>query len=118
MSERNEDRVQSVRLTDNDTGAVYELDFSRDSVRFAENRGFNVDEISDFPVTRIPEFFYYAFRKNHKNMARSQTDALLEKMGGIPHALLERLMLLYAQAGYSHLIAEDDEKNTRVTLEL
>ena len=76
-----QDRVQPVRVNDNKTGMAYELDFSRESVKFAENRGFKVDELTVFPVTRIPELFYYAFRKNHKNVARSQTDALLDGMG-------------------------------------
>lgn len=115
-----EERVQPARVTDNDTGITYELDFSRESVRFAENRGFAVDEIAKFPVTRIPELFYYAFRKNHKNIARSQTDALLDDMGGVSSKLMERLMQLYNQAALAHVIAadEDAEKNEKVTVEL
>lgn len=114
------DRINPARVTENSTGKVYELDFSRESVRFAENRGFAVDEITKFPVTHIPELFYYAFRKNHKNVARSQTDAILEDMGGVSAKLLERLMQLYNQAALTHVIAseEDAEKNTKVTVEL
>lgn len=116
----NEDRVSPVKLTDVDTGEVYVLDFSRESVKFAEARGFKVNEISDFPATRIPEFFFYAFRKNHKRVARSQTDDLLERMGGVSTQLLERLIQLYNQAALTHLIVldEDDEKNVTVTVEL
>lgn len=116
----NEDRVSPVKITDTDTGEVYVLDFSRESVKFAEDRKFKVNEISDFPATRIPEFFFYAFRKNHKRVARSQTDDLLEKMGGVSTQLLERLIQLYNQAALTHLIVldEDDEKNVTVTVEL
>ena len=115
-----QDRVQPVRVNDNKTGMAYELDFSRESVKFAENRGFKVDELTVFPVTRIPELFYYAFRKNHKNVARSQTDALLDGMGGMSSAFLERLMKLYNQAALTHLIStdEDSAKNAEVTVEL
>lgn len=115
-----QDRVQPVRVNDNKTGMAYELDFSRESVKFAENRGFRVDELTVFPVTRIPELFYYAFRKNHKNVARSQTDALLDDMGGMTSAFLERLMQLYNQAALTHLIStdEDSAKNAEVTVEL
>ena len=115
-----QDRVQPVRVTDNKTGTAYELDFSRESVKFAENRGFRTDELTVFPVIRIPELFYYAVRKNHKNVARSQTDALLEGMGGMTSALLERLMQLYNQAALTHLIATDEDtvKNAEVTVEL
>ena len=44
------DRVNPARVTDHDTGTVYELDFTRESVKFAENRGFKVDELTVFPV--------------------------------------------------------------------
>lgn len=115
-----EERINPVRVTDNETSKVYELDFSRESVKFAENRGFAVDEITKFPVTRIPELFYFAFRKNHKNVARSQTDSLLENMGGISGKMMERLMQLYNQAALTHIIStdEDAEKNAKVTVEL
>lgn len=116
----NEDRIAPAKLTDVDTGEVYMLDFSRESIKFAEDRKFKMSEISDFPVTRIPEFFFYAFRKNHKRVSRSQTDALLEKLGGVSSELLERLIQLYNQAALTHLIAldEDDEKNVTVTVDL
>ena len=115
-----QDRVNPLRITDNETGRLYELDFSRESVKFAENRGFKIDEIPVFPVTRIPELFYYAFRKNHKNVARSQTDSLLDDMGGLSSVVLERLVQLYNQAALTHLIAtdEDAQKNVKVTVEL
>ena len=73
-----QDRVMPVRVIDNKTETAYELDFSRESVKFAENRGFKVDELTVFPVTRIPELFYYAFRKNHKNVALSLIHILQE----------------------------------------
>ena len=115
-----QDRINPPRITDNKTGNVYELDFSRESVRFAENRGFKLDELTVFPASRIPEFFYYSFRKNHKNVARSKTDALLDSMGGMTSGLMERLIQLYNQAALTHLIAtdEDIEKNSAVTVEL
>lgn len=123
MSEKTidiQDKVNPLHITDNERGIVYELDFSRESVKFAENRGFKIDEIAVFPVTRIPELFYYAFRKNHKNVARSQADKLLDEMDGLSNAVLERLVQLYNQAALTHLIAtdEDTEKNSKVTVEL
>lgn len=120
IDELMEERVNPPRVTDKNTGKVYELDFSRESVRFAENRGFVVDELTKFPATRIPELFYLSFRKNHKNVSRSQTDALLDGMGGMSSKLLERLMQLYNQAALTHVIStdEDTEKNANVTVEM
>ena len=65
------DRVMPVRLTDEKSGKVYELDFNREAVRFAEARGFKVNSIADFPATAIPELFYLSFRAHHKNVSRS-----------------------------------------------
>lgn len=120
IAEIKTDRVNPIKITDEKTGQVYELDFSRESVRLAEARGFKADEIAVFPVTRIPELFYYAFRKNHKNVARSQTNALLDKMGGLSASVLERLSQLYSQAALTNVIAADEDaaKNAEVTVEL
>ena len=40
------ERVPSIKFTDNDTGNVYELDFCRESVKFAEARGFKQEDIA------------------------------------------------------------------------
>lgn len=116
----NFERVPSIKITDNDTGNVYELDFCRESVKFAEARGFKTDDVSDYPVTKIPEFWFYAFRMHHKNMAKNQTDALLDKMGGLTPNVAARLIELYNQAATSNNIQDDEDlaKNAKVTVEL
>ena len=115
-----EERVKPIRITFNSTGECYELDFSRDSVRFAEQREFNPQDIERYPASKIPEFWFYAFRKNHKKLSRQQTDKLLEELGGLTPEILERLGLLYAQAAQSNNIqeAEDLEKNGVATVEM
>ena len=107
-----------IRFKDGDT---YELDFNRESVSFAENRGFDPDEVTKFPTTKIPEFFYYAFRMNHKKLAKNQTDAILTKLGGLTPKMTERLILLYNQAIMSNQVFQDDEdleKNAEATVEM
>ena len=115
-----EDRVKPIRLTMTETGEVYELDFSRDSVRFAEQRNFDITEIERLPQTKISELWFYAFRKNHKKLSKGQTDKLLDEIGGVTPAILERLGLLYAQAAQSNTIQdeEDFEKNGMATVEM
>lgn len=116
-----EDRINPIRITDNDTGTVYELDFSRDSVRFAEQRQFKLDEVTDYPETKFPELFFYAFRKNHKNISRAQTDAFYKRLGGFSGQFLERLIMLYNQAALSNNVVEETEdmgKNGNMSVEL
>ena len=113
--------IKPMRITLADSGETYELDFSRDSVAFAEDRKFNTDEVAQYPVTKVPEFFYYAFRKNHRKLARSQTDAILTEIGGLTPKMLQRLLLLYNQAAMSNAVIQDDEdleKNSKVAVEL
>jgi len=116
-----EERIEPIRITDKDNGETYVLDFSRESVRFVEAQNFKIEETFDFPNTNIPKLFFYAFRMHHKKMAKNQTDALLDKMGGLTGKIAERLVLLYQQATTSNNIIQDDEdleKNSHVTVEL
>ena len=114
-------RIEPVRITDNDTGTTYELDFSRDTVRWIENQGYKIDETFDYPNINIPKLFYFAFRKNHRNVPLDQTMKLLDKMGGMTQKIALRLVDLYSQATRSNNVIQDDEeleKNSRVTVEL
>ena len=121
MAKIAEERIKPIKITDKDNGAVYELDFCRESVRFAEQHGFDVDDVPKYPMLKFPEFFYYAFRMHHKEVARSQTDKLFERLGGFSPNFLERLVLLYEQARTANLVVENDEdvgKNGNLGVEL
>ena len=114
------EKVRPLILRDNETKDVYTLEFSRDSVRFAESRGFSISSISDFPMTKIPELFFYAFRMHHKNVAREKTDKILfEDLGGLREGMLERLYALYSAPfeALANSDDEDNEKNARMTVE-
>ena len=82
-----DERIMPAVITDNKTGDKYELDFSRDSIRFAENRGFELENVAKFPVTGVADLFFYAFRMHHRNVSRDKTDKLMERWGGIPEGL-------------------------------
>ena len=115
------DRINPIKITDVDSGKVYELDFNRESVKFVEQQGYKVEETFDFPNVNIPKFFYYAFRANHRNVSLQQTNALLDKMGGITEKIALRLIDLYRQATMSNNVIQEDEdlgKNSHVTVEL
>lgn len=122
MSKKTETEIiKPLRITMTESGETYELDFNRESILFAEGRGFDPDELTKYPVTKIPEFFWYSFRKNHKRLAKAQTDKILDSMGGLTEKTLERLILLYNQAQTSNNIVQDDEeleKNGAVLVEL
>lgn len=111
------EKVSPIILTMED-GTEYTLEFSRKSVEFAEKRGFKMDELGDYMMTRVPELFYYAFRMHHPTMTKTQTDNILfDKLGGLNEEVLVRLGELFAQ-GYDTLINSDDSKNSKVTISM
>lgn len=123
MSDKNtamEERVNPVRITLSRTGETYELDFSRESVKFAEMHGFELDSVTRFPATKVPELFYLSLRKNHRRLSRTQADDLFDEIGGLTGKVLARLISLYNQAALTNVIAadEDYEKNADVTVEM
>ena len=117
-----DERVPSIKITDNDANVTYELDFDGESVHFMAERGFVVNgSIGDLVAAKGPEFWYYAFRAHHKKLAKNQTDALLKKVGGLTPNIINRLVELYYQALDSSNILQDDEdleKNPHVTVEI
>lgn len=116
-----EERIEPIKITDQESGKVYILDFNRESVMFAESRGFDTELLLKFPVTHFPDFLYYSLRANHRNVARNQSDNLYERLGGYSPAFLERLLLLYNQAAQANNIVENTEdmgKNGNLTVEL
>lgn len=114
------EQVKPLVLRDGDTGEVFTLEFSRESVRFAEDRNFSLDDVSRLPMTKIPDLFFFAFRMHHKNIARQRTDRILfEDLGGLPDGALERLVMLYQKPFDAFKLDGNDgaEKNARVTVE-
>lgn len=113
-------RIDPLFIRDNETDEEYELDFNRESLKYMASQGFKVDaEIIDYIADKGADFWYYAFRAKHRRLSRMQTEALLEKVGGLTPKIIERLFQLYTQALMSNSIIQDDEeleKNSRVTV--
>lgn len=111
--------VKPIIIKDEEKNVEYTLEFNRESVKFAESRGFKFEDVADYPMTKVPELFYYAFRMHHKNIARNQTDKILfEDLGGIPSGMIERLAELY-QAPFEALSVLDEGeevKNPKMTV--
>lgn len=110
------EEIRPIVLKDNDTGMEYTLEFNRDSVKFAEARGFSIDKVGEQPMTYIPDLFYYAFRMHHKNVSREKTDRILfDDLGGVPEGMLERLGQLWA-IPYEALTQDENRKNAKMTV--
>jgi len=119
-----EERVNPIVITDTETNRKYTLDFNRETVRFAEERGFSWDEVGDKPATMVPLIWYTAFRRYDSRISLDKTTKLLEDLGGMKPSWVVRLRELYNQA-LTSLIAQDtaegeeeEAKNARLTVEL
>lgn len=107
-----DERVNPLILTDPVDGAVYELDFNRDSVLFAENREFKIDEMFDYPAKNVPLLFWYALRKNHKSVAKNQAETiLLDHFKGLSVKKIGTLVALYNQARFANAVILDDDED-------
>lgn len=113
------EEIRPIVLHDDERGVDYTLEFSRESVKFAERNGFDISDVGKFPMTKLPELFYYSFRMHHRNISREKTDRILfEDLGGMPEGMAERLGALYA-APFEALTNGDKDKakNSRMTVE-
>lgn len=102
-----------------ENGEEYTLEFSRESVTYAEEHGFSISDVPDSPMVKFPELFYYSFRMHHPKTTRATADRILfEDLGGVNEEIVERLLDLYNQA-YETLINSDGEpSNPKVTVRL
>ena len=91
---------------------TYTLEFNRDSIVFAEQRGFRLEDVADYPMSKLPELFFYAFRMHHKNIAKDKTDKILFGLGGIPDGMVDRLCELY-QLPFDSLSVVDEDGEER-----
>ena len=113
--------VKPIILRDTETKAEYTLEFDKESVKFAEDHGFIISQVPNFPMTGIHDFFYYAFRKHHKNLSRQQTDKILDEelggVGGLPQGFIERLNQLYS-VPFDNMVDEESGKNSKMQIEM
>lgn len=112
------EKVAPIVLHDSEEGKDYTLEFNRETIVWAEGRGFDISDVGKYPMSKLPELFYYAFRMHHKNVSREKTDKILfDYLGGMPDGMAERLGALWA-APYEALNAKGDAKNARITVEM
>lgn len=113
-------RVKPIVLRDKEDGTEYTLEFTRNSVKFAESRGFKIDSIGNAPMSAVEELFFYSFRANHPTVKREKIMKILYEDIVIPEGFVERLIDLYTAPFDVFSEEKDDEeiKNARMTVEL
>lgn len=64
-------------------GKEYTLEYTRETVKQMERRGFNLNDVVNKPMSALPDLFAGAFRANHPYVKREVTDEILENIGDV-----------------------------------
>lgn len=94
-------------ITFNFEGTEYTLEFTRASVATLEKQGFNINDISDKPLTTLPALFAGAFIAHHRFIKREVVDRIFAKMTN-KKDLVMRLAEMYNETIES-LVDEPEE---------
>ena len=86
--------MSKIKLTYNKT--EYALEYNRQSVKTMEAQGFNLNELTDKPMTMIPMLFEGAFIKNHRGVKRKVMSDIYDEIAD-KSGLTEKLMEMYAE---------------------
>lgn len=113
-----DEKTKPIIIRDKENDKEYTLEFNRDVIKFAEGRGFKMEDVDAYPMSKVPEFFWYAFRMHHPSFGLNQAERMLDRMGGMSEALGQRLGELWAVPFETLTHKDGDEKNVTVTVEL
>jgi len=111
--------AKPIVIQDENGNPEYTLTFTRETVKWAEERGFDISEVVKFPLTGITTLFYFAFRANHNWISRKETERIYEELKVDKKALLLRMIELY-NASIESLMDDtsESEKNGTRMVEL
>ena len=91
-------------------GKDYKLEFTKNTVRQMERRGFVADDFAAKPMTMIPDLFAGAFLANHGTVKREKIDKIYSMMGD-KQKLVGALTEMYNEPIEALLEEPEDGKN-------
>ena len=110
--------AKPIVLRSPDNHEVYILEFNRDSIRRAEQSGFDIKQIDTQKLSAIEDLFFWSFAKNCPKMTRAKAmNILYDDLGGITPEILDRLAKLWVKA-YMTLINSAERKNPKMIIEM
>lgn len=112
--------VRAISIKNKKTGELqYVLDFTRDSVKWAERQGFKVQVLEEgVSISGIDDLFYYSFHAHYPDIKRAEAERIAKKnLGGYTPELIERLVQLYLVPIQEMMATEETLKNADMTIE-
>lgn len=95
-------------------GKEYTLEYTRNTVRTMERRGFVAEDLESKPMTVIPDLFAGAFLANHGQVKREKIDKIYDSMTG-KQKLIAALIEMYNDTIETLLDTEEDGGNANWT---
>ena len=95
-------------------GKDYCLEFTRQTVKQMEDRGFTLTRFVDAPMTTMPDLFAGAFLAHHRFVDRKLIDKMFDKMPN-KKALIEDLAQMYNEP--IEALMEDADEGNAITWE-
>lgn len=92
-------------------GKDYCLEYTKQSVKTMESRGFVASRIIEAPMTVLPDLFAGAFLANHKFTDRKVIDAIFDNMTN-KRQLVETLSKMYSEP--IEALMEDGEEGNGI----
>lgn len=92
----------------------YTLEYTPNSIKQMERRGFVAEDMEKKPMTILPELFAGAFIANHSNVKREKIDEIYEQMNGKTR-LVGALIEMYNDVIAAFLGDDEDEGNANWT---
>lgn len=99
-------------------GQTYTLEFSKSTVRYAENMGLRIGSNDNAPITMITLLFHCAFKMHHPDITIEETDAIYEEIGGLYQEEFDKILDLYKSQAISIIRGKDagERKNAKISL--
>lgn len=97
-------------------GKQYILEFTRKSIEMMERQGFNINDITDKPMTTLPALFAGAFIAHHRFVKREIIDEIYSKLTN-KQELLQKLAEMYNEPLEALMEDPDDNEGNALNWE-
>ena len=94
----------------------YTLEYTRNTIRQMERRGFIAKDVQDKPATGIPDLFAGAFLAHHKYLKREKIDEIYNNLKD-KSTLVTKLVDLYNEPILSLIEDEEGQGNVDWTVD-
>lgn len=99
----------AIKITFSYDGKDYCLEYTRQTVKKMEERGFVASRIAEAPMTILPDLFAGSFLANHRFVDRKVIDGIYDQMKD-KRSLVDTLAKMYNEP-IEALMADGDEGN-------